>query len=63
MTEQVFMQRAVALALEKMRTNSGGPFGRSHRKRVEQGVTHRDFALDPLASIMARRPWMSLSFP
>ncbi|HKA77259.1 MAG TPA: nucleoside deaminase [Pseudolabrys sp.] len=27
MTEQVFMQRAVALALEKMRTNSGGPFG------------------------------------
>jgi tRNA(Arg) A34 adenosine deaminase TadA len=27
MTEQAFMQRAVALALEKMRTNSGGPFG------------------------------------
>src|SRR5258708_13129109 len=27
MTEQVLMQRAVALALEKMRTNSGGPFG------------------------------------
>jgi pyrimidine deaminase RibD-like protein len=27
MTEQVFMQRAVALALEKMRTNGGGPFG------------------------------------
>jgi len=27
MTEQAFMQRAIALALEKMRTNSGGPFG------------------------------------
>jgi guanine deaminase len=27
MTEQAFMQRAVALALEKMRANSGGPFG------------------------------------
>ena len=27
MTEQAFMQRAVALALEKMRGNSGGPFG------------------------------------
>src|SRR5256884_9953356 len=27
MTEQVFIQRAVALALEKMRANSGGPFG------------------------------------
>ena len=27
MTEQAFMQRAVALSLEKMRTNSGGPFG------------------------------------
>jgi tRNA(Arg) A34 adenosine deaminase TadA len=27
MTEQELMQRAVALALEKMRTNSGGPFG------------------------------------
>ena len=27
MTERAFMQRAVALALEKMRTNSGGPFG------------------------------------
>jgi len=27
MTEQTFMQRAVALSLEKMRANSGGPFG------------------------------------
>jgi tRNA(Arg) A34 adenosine deaminase TadA len=27
MTEHTFMQRAVALALEKMRANSGGPFG------------------------------------
>src|SRR5262249_37240968 len=27
MSEQAFMQRAVALALEKMRANSGGPFG------------------------------------
>ena len=27
MTERAFMQRAVALALEKMRANSGGPFG------------------------------------
>jgi tRNA(Arg) A34 adenosine deaminase TadA len=27
MIEQAFMQRAVALALEKMRANSGGPFG------------------------------------
>jgi guanine deaminase len=27
MTEQAFMQRAVALAIEKMRANSGGPFG------------------------------------
>ena len=27
MTEYTFMQRAVALALEKMRANSGGPFG------------------------------------
>jgi tRNA(Arg) A34 adenosine deaminase TadA len=27
MTEQAFMQRAIVLALEKMRTNSGGPFG------------------------------------
>jgi guanine deaminase len=27
MTETMFMQRAVALALEKMRENSGGPFG------------------------------------
>jgi guanine deaminase len=27
MTEQAFMQRAAALALEKMRANSGGPFG------------------------------------
>src|SRR5215467_2593895 len=27
MVEQAFMQRAVALALEKMRANSGGPFG------------------------------------
>jgi tRNA(Arg) A34 adenosine deaminase TadA len=27
MTEQTFMQRAVALLLEKMRANSGGPFG------------------------------------
>ena len=27
MTEQAFMQRAAALALEKMRANTGGPFG------------------------------------
>jgi guanine deaminase len=27
MTEQTFTQRAVALSLEKMRANSGGPFG------------------------------------
>ena len=27
MTERAFMQRAAALALEKMRANSGGPFG------------------------------------
>ena len=27
MTERAFMQRAVDLALEKMRANSGGPFG------------------------------------
>lgn len=27
MTEQVFMQRAVALALEKMNADAGGPFG------------------------------------
>lgn len=27
MTEEAFMQRAAALALEKMRANSGGPFG------------------------------------
>ena len=27
MTEQTFMQRAVPLSLEKMRANSGGPFG------------------------------------
>jgi tRNA(Arg) A34 adenosine deaminase TadA len=27
MTEQTFMRRAVALSLEKMRANSGGPFG------------------------------------
>jgi guanine deaminase len=27
MTEQTFMQRAVALSLEKMRANRGGPFG------------------------------------
>jgi guanine deaminase len=27
MSEQAFMQRAAALALEKMRANSGGPFG------------------------------------
>ena len=30
MTEQAFMQRAVTLALEKMRANSGGPFGAGH---------------------------------
>src|SRR6516225_6745650 len=27
MSEQAFMQRAVGLALERMRANSGGPFG------------------------------------
>ncbi len=27
MSEQAFMQRALAIALEKMRANDGGPFG------------------------------------
>jgi len=30
MSEKAFMRRAAALALEKMRANSGGPFGAGH---------------------------------
>src|SRR5204863_3744580 len=52
MTEQVFMQRAVALALEKMRTNSGGPFGAvivRNNTIISEGWTEVTSSNDPTA--------------
>src|SRR6476661_4146560 len=52
MTEQAFMQRAVALALEKMRTNSGGPFGAvivRNNKIISEGWNEVTSSNDPTA--------------
>src|SRR6516162_7841233 len=52
MSEQAFMQRAVALALEKMRANSGGPFGAVIVRNdtiIAEGWNEVTFSNDPTA--------------
>ena len=66
MTEQAFMQRAIALALEKMRTNSGGPFGAvivRNNTIISEGWNEVTSSNDPTAhaeighSSRLRAPW------
>ena len=52
MTEQAFMQRAVTLALEKMRANSGGPFGAvivRNNRIISEGWNEVTSSNDPTA--------------
>jgi tRNA(Arg) A34 adenosine deaminase TadA len=52
MTKQAFMQRAVTLALEKMRANSGGPFGAvivRNNRIISEGWNEVTSSNDPTA--------------